>query len=255
MNRRTALMVSMFLAGLVPRGLWAQSAGRKSSKHATRHSQPVSSRDDPTSDLPPATTSPRSVRPRARLPVAPLPDHALHQGRQQPGQSAEGHDRLDLQAHRHRRVARRQDRRPLGQPDRAARLQFARSPQAGRRGRRAIHQRDRGHAVGPRAVHRGRRHPLAILGLLAAHVRRQRPARAADLDDAAGRRRLGPLADAGPAGVPEAGRPAGRDDQRPDPHDQDGRAAPSPAGCSATAARGRASSPRPTSSRRASSSS
>ncbi len=29
MNRRTALMLSMFLGGLVPRGLWAQSAEPK----------------------------------------------------------------------------------------------------------------------------------------------------------------------------------------------------------------------------------
>ena len=27
MNRRTALMLSMFLGGLIPRGLWAQTAG------------------------------------------------------------------------------------------------------------------------------------------------------------------------------------------------------------------------------------
>ena len=28
MNRRTALMLSMFLGGLIPRGLWAQTAAQ-----------------------------------------------------------------------------------------------------------------------------------------------------------------------------------------------------------------------------------
>jgi hypothetical protein len=49
MNRRTAIMVSM-LGCLVPQGLWAQSAGRKSSKTRDKSFAPVSSRDDPPDD-------------------------------------------------------------------------------------------------------------------------------------------------------------------------------------------------------------
>ena len=89
MNRRTALMLSMFLGGLIPRGLWAQTAGRKSSKSRDKALQPVSRSDDPDdAAVPPANDEPpRSVRPRAGLSVAQVPDHALHQGRQRPGQS------------------------------------------------------------------------------------------------------------------------------------------------------------------------
>ena len=48
MNRRTALMLSMLLGGLVPRSLWAQSGGRRSSKTRDKTLAPVSSRtDDP----------------------------------------------------------------------------------------------------------------------------------------------------------------------------------------------------------------
>jgi len=48
MNRRTALMLSMLLGGLVPRSLWAQSGARKSSKTRDKTLAPVSSRtDDP----------------------------------------------------------------------------------------------------------------------------------------------------------------------------------------------------------------
>ena len=48
MNRRTALMLSMLLGGLVPQSLWAQSGGRKVPKTRDKTSAPVSSRtDDP----------------------------------------------------------------------------------------------------------------------------------------------------------------------------------------------------------------
>jgi hypothetical protein len=47
MNRRTALMLSMFLGGLLPRGLWAQTPARKSSKSRDKSLQPVSRGDDP----------------------------------------------------------------------------------------------------------------------------------------------------------------------------------------------------------------
>ena len=47
MNRRTALMLSMFLGGLSPRGLWAQTAGRKSVKTRDKALQPASRTDDP----------------------------------------------------------------------------------------------------------------------------------------------------------------------------------------------------------------
>jgi len=50
MNRRTALMLSMLLGGLVPRSLWAQSGGRKSSKTRDKTLAPVSSRTDDQDD-------------------------------------------------------------------------------------------------------------------------------------------------------------------------------------------------------------
>ena len=34
MNRRTALMLSMFLGGLIPRGLWAQTAAPQVAENA-----------------------------------------------------------------------------------------------------------------------------------------------------------------------------------------------------------------------------
>ena len=46
MNRRTALLVSMLFAGLVPRGLWAQTGGRKPSKTRDKSFAPVSTRDE-----------------------------------------------------------------------------------------------------------------------------------------------------------------------------------------------------------------
>jgi hypothetical protein len=48
MNRRTALMLSMFLGGLFPRALWAQTSSRKPAKTRDKTLQPVSSHaDDP----------------------------------------------------------------------------------------------------------------------------------------------------------------------------------------------------------------
>jgi hypothetical protein len=65
MNRRTALMLSIFLGGLLPRGLWAQSAGRKSAKTRDKSLQPASRSDDP-EDTPSAGDEPAS-------PFAPEP--------------------------------------------------------------------------------------------------------------------------------------------------------------------------------------
>ena len=76
MNRRTALMLSMFLGGLIPRGLWAQTAGRKSSKTRDKALQPVSRSDDPDDAAGHRERrAARSVRPRARLSVAQISDH------------------------------------------------------------------------------------------------------------------------------------------------------------------------------------
>jgi hypothetical protein len=53
MNRRTALMLSMLLGGLVPSRLWAQSQKRKTAVSRERTFQPSSaSRDDPRDDAP-----------------------------------------------------------------------------------------------------------------------------------------------------------------------------------------------------------
>ena len=62
MNRRTAMMLSM-LGGLVPQGLWAQSAGRKSSKTRDKAFAPVSSRDDPPDDSAAAGEEPTAALP------------------------------------------------------------------------------------------------------------------------------------------------------------------------------------------------
>jgi hypothetical protein len=55
MNRRTALMLSMFLGGLIPRGLRAQTASRKSSKTRDKALLPVSRSDDPDDAVVPPT--------------------------------------------------------------------------------------------------------------------------------------------------------------------------------------------------------
>ena len=62
MNRRTALMLSMFLGGLLPRGLWAQTAGRKAAKARDKSLQPVS-REDPDDAAVRGATSPRPRSP------------------------------------------------------------------------------------------------------------------------------------------------------------------------------------------------
>jgi hypothetical protein len=76
MNRRTALMLSMFLGGLIPRGLWAQTAARKSSKTHDKALQPVSRSDDPddaavppSNDEPPAPFAPEPGFQWRRYPI------------------------------------------------------------------------------------------------------------------------------------------------------------------------------------------
>jgi len=66
MNRRTALMLSMLLGGLVPRTLWAQSGGRRSSKTRDKTLAPVSSRNDEPDDAAAAVDEPSA-------PFAPEP--------------------------------------------------------------------------------------------------------------------------------------------------------------------------------------
>jgi hypothetical protein len=65
MNRRTALMLSIFLGGLIPRGLWAQTAARKSAKKGDKALQPASRTDDPED---PATASDEPAAPFAPEP-------------------------------------------------------------------------------------------------------------------------------------------------------------------------------------------
>ena len=76
MNRRTALMLSMFLGGLIPRGLWAQTAARKSAKTRDKALQPASRSDDPddaavppTNDEPPAPFAPEPGFQWRRYPI------------------------------------------------------------------------------------------------------------------------------------------------------------------------------------------
>ena len=66
MNRRTALMLSMFLGGLTPRGLWAQTAGRKPAKTRDKALQPASRTEDPED---PATTGDEPAAPFAPSPA------------------------------------------------------------------------------------------------------------------------------------------------------------------------------------------
>jgi hypothetical protein len=75
MNRRTALTLSMFLGGLLPRGLWAQSAMRKSPKTRDKSLQPVARGDDPedpavATDEPPAPFSPEPGFQWRRYPIS-----------------------------------------------------------------------------------------------------------------------------------------------------------------------------------------
>ena len=202
MNRRTALMVSMFLGGLVPQSLWAQTRGRKPSKTRDKTFAPVSTRDDQPNDPavagdePPAPFAPEPGFQWQRYPIARYTKAASNQTNPQKAIIDWIFKRTGT-----RRVARREDRGPLREPHRAAGLQFARSSQASRRGRRALHQRGRRHPVRPRPVHRRSRYALAILGFQPAHLRGQRPPGSADLDDAGGRRGPGRLADAESARV------------------------------------------------------
>src|SRR5262249_13501401 len=62
MNRRTALMLSM-LGGLVSQSLYAQSAGRKSSKSRDKTFAPQSSRDDQPDDAAASGDEPTSALP------------------------------------------------------------------------------------------------------------------------------------------------------------------------------------------------
>ena len=137
MNRRTALLSSLFLGGLVPPSLLAQegSQDRPPAHGPRRHPRPEG--DDEAGPRPPRTCPPRSSASRIR--AADLGHLPLHQHPdQRPGPSREGADRLDPPPHRHRRMAWRPPGRPLGQPQAADRLQLARSHQAGGRDRRAI---------------------------------------------------------------------------------------------------------------------
>jgi hypothetical protein len=76
MNRRTALMLSMLLGGVLPHTLWAQGAGRKTSKTRDKTFAPVSSRtDDPDDataapDEPPAPFAPEAGFQWRRYPIA-----------------------------------------------------------------------------------------------------------------------------------------------------------------------------------------
>jgi hypothetical protein len=76
MNRRTALLLSMFLGGLIPKGLWAQTAARKSSKTRDKALQPASRSNDPddaivppANDEPPAPFSPEPGFQWRRYPI------------------------------------------------------------------------------------------------------------------------------------------------------------------------------------------
>ena len=79
----------MFLGGLIPRGLWAQTAGRKSSKTRDKALQPVSRSDDPDdAAVPPATTSPPLRSPPSRaFSGADTRSRATPRSPAQPGQS------------------------------------------------------------------------------------------------------------------------------------------------------------------------
>ena len=179
MNRRTAMMLTMLLGGLAPLeslGPDQGQAGPRSPGPAPGSRSSPSARPMPTIRMTLATRPDRRrpagrVRPRVRLSVAHLRHLAVHQGRAGPADPPEGADRVDLPPDGNRRLARREDRRAVRQQDAGPGLQQPRDPQAGGRGRRAVHQRDRGHPGLARPVLRHLRHALAALGLLAAHAR------------------------------------------------------------------------------------
>ncbi len=223
MNRRTALMLSMLWGGLVPAKLWAQSQKRRSSNTREKTLEPST----------PARRS-RRVERRSRrtepaghrgwLSMAPLRHFTIHAASHQSVDTARKIDhRLDFQANRHHRVARREARGSVGQPHPDPRVQLTRRAQAGGRNRRTVRQRDRRRALDSHPVHGGRRHPLALYRLPPAHARRQRSPGPADLDDASGGCRHRAVEYADSTGLPQAGRSKDRDDQRSDPHDPDPR--------------------------------
>jgi hypothetical protein len=93
MNRRTALMLSMFLGGLLPRSLWAQPQARKSTKSRDKALQPVSRRDDPddvavASDDPPSPFAPEPGFQWRTYPIARYTKIASGQTSQTPPQKA-----------------------------------------------------------------------------------------------------------------------------------------------------------------------
>ena len=130
-----ALLLTTLLGAFCPSSLLGQEAKRRSSKPRTREIVGSSRRrrrrrrtptaaDDAVADASPRATTRRPASATSRASSGSATDRPLHQGRQNSRQPAESHHRLDLQAHRHARLARRQDRRPLGQPDRAPGLQL-----------------------------------------------------------------------------------------------------------------------------------
>ena len=106
MNRRTALLTSMFLGGLVPRSLLAQGQGPQARASATRPpSCPRPTADDASpaladSDLPALFPTEPGYR------VQEVGHLAVHPHPRPPGSPREGLDRLDLPPDRHLRLAR-----------------------------------------------------------------------------------------------------------------------------------------------------
>ena len=192
MNRRMALFLTLLMGDSSPRACCAarhRPAGptkdrgpalepakgrRASSTSLTRRSRratPRPSDDDPPPNLPG----------RARPELAEIRHQPLHRPR--PDQSTPQNGIIEW-------IFRRTGTGPwhgdkiavLRQPDPDPRLPRRGNAQDGGRGRRAVHQRRQRHPFDPGPGRRGRRYPLAVRRLLAAHPGRQRSAGTADLD-------------------------------------------------------------------------
>ena len=111
-----------------------------------------------------------------------LPDRRIHGARPERGQPANGDPRLDLPPDHLRPLARRQDRRPLRQPD--SQVKAYNSPKIIKQVAEIVKQFtrvDQRRPLGPGPVHRRVGRPVAVCGPLPADLDRLGPARPADL--------------------------------------------------------------------------
>ena len=139
MNRRTALLSSLFLGGLLPASLLGPGAGHPpvANRDQSRRPDGRRRRRRAGAAIPPRTQGESGFEIKLQMAHRPLHQHPD----QRPGPPGEGHHRLDLPPHRHRRMARRPHGHPLRQPARVVAYNSPEVIKQRRRDRRALHQR------------------------------------------------------------------------------------------------------------------